>query len=78
MLDECSTSKLRDLSTHFQERKRRAKERIEEGLHPGWYFGIIGLQLKPSTFALIPDHLVIEEVIEPPGEIELVKRARHF
>jgi hypothetical protein len=64
-------TKLKGLSDHFSERKLRAKERLETDNQVGWYFGIIGLQLSASSYDFLSGVAKIEEVIEPPGEIEL-------
>lgn len=63
-------SKLRDLNSHFEGRKNRARERLKNDWGEGWYFGIIGLLLPLSSYAF-DEVATLEEVEEAPGEIEL-------
>jgi hypothetical protein len=63
--------KLRGLSDHFAERKRRAKERLSTRGLAGWYFGIVGLNLEGDSFYFADKPVSLEAVEEPPGEVEL-------
>jgi hypothetical protein len=63
---------LKRLFDHFSERKLRAKARLKNDSKAGWYFGIIGLQLPVSSYDLLSEVATLEEVLEPPGESELV------
>jgi hypothetical protein len=65
--------KLKGLSDHFERRRVRAMQRLEVDQKQGWYFGIIGLECEVTYFDFADESVVLEEVEEPPGEIELAK-----
>lgn len=65
--------KLKGLSTHFEDRKSRALLRLEAEKRQGWFFGIVGLKIELSSFDFSDRAIVLEEVDEPPGEVELAK-----
>lgn len=66
-------SKLEGLSDHFERRRVRAMRRLEADQKQGWYFGIIGLACEVPIFNFVDELVVLEEVEDPPGEIELAK-----
>lgn len=78
MLTNDAISQLRGLCEHFADRKLRAKERLATYPQSGWYFGILGLDLDMPkfSFAILPDVAIVEEVVEPPGEVELANSLR--
>lgn len=67
------TDQLSGLSEHFERRRGRAEQRLSTGSEQGWYFGIVGLELDTASFDFVEHSIVLEEVEEPPGEIELAR-----
>ncbi|HET6203336.1 MAG TPA: hypothetical protein VFI25_11100 [Planctomycetota bacterium] len=65
-----SLERLQNLVDHFEERERRAADRLASDPGGRWHFGLIGLDLA------VPGHrigevAVLRPVVEPPGEVEL-------
>ena len=69
MIDE-ELKSLENLSSHFAERKKRAKARLAEAIGRYWYFAILGLRTNVEEFSFA-SFGKLRRVIEPPGEIEL-------
>jgi hypothetical protein len=64
---------LKPISDHFERRKTRAKERLAAEAERGWFFGIVGLECEVPTFNFADQKVLLEEVEEPPGEVELAR-----
>jgi hypothetical protein len=71
-------SQLKGLCEHFADRKLRANERGNTYPPTGWYFGILGLEVDIPTpsHILLANVAILEEVVEPPGEVELASSLR--
>ena len=61
------------LLAHFERRRGRAEKRLSDGIEHGWYFGIIGLEMHTASFDFAGHPIVLEEVEEPPSEVELAR-----
>lgn len=66
-------NQLSGLSEHFERRRDRAEQRLSAGAEQVWYFGIVGLEMDTSSFDFVEHSIVLEEVEEPPGEVELAR-----
>ncbi len=64
---------LKGVADHFERRRVRAMQRLEADPKRGWFFGVIGLECEVGSFSFADESVVLEEVDEPPGEIELAK-----
>ena len=64
---------LRGATDHFERRRARALQRLATNGKAGWYFGIIGMECEVPSFDFADQAVVLEEVEEPPGEVELAR-----
>ena len=62
--------KLRSLVSHFESRKKQAKERLALVSDEWWCFAVLGLSLEPDEY-VFENSLILRQVKDPPGEIEL-------
>lgn len=70
MLDNAELDRIIAIGTHFEERKSRAKERLERSEGRSWCFAIIGLKMEPNEYS-VDGFFRLRKIEEPPGEIEL-------
>jgi hypothetical protein len=70
MIDPGELRRLESLVHHFEERKNRARGRLDLVQGDWWCFGLLGFAMQPKEY-MVGDLLVIRKVEEPPGEVEL-------
>ena len=70
MIDRKELDRLQALVDHFEERKNRARQRLESVDGRWWCFALLGFAMEPKDY-VVQDLLTIRPVVEPPGEVEL-------
>src|SRR5690242_966410 len=70
MIDLKELDRLQALVDHFEERKNRARQRLESVDGRWWCFALLGFAMEPEDY-VVQDLLTIRRVVEPPGEVEL-------
>ncbi|MFZ5780450.1 MAG: hypothetical protein ACOY4R_09660 [Pseudomonadota bacterium] len=68
--------KLWELHHHFEGRKKRAKERLDQRQERGWYFAIVGHAIPVSDYVFLEGTAHLRQVEESPGEVELAGALR--
>lgn len=69
-IDKENLKEIKNLASHFEERKGRARKRLEEISEKTWNFAFLGIRTNVDEFSF--DGIgVFRGVIEPPGEVEL-------
>lgn len=71
-IDKDNLKGINNLVSHFEERKDRARKRLEEISERTWNFAFLGIRTTVNEFSFDGIGL-FRSVIEPPGEVELAR-----
>lgn len=75
-IDKEQLERLKDLATHFEERKARASERLAQSVGNYWCFAVLGMHTDVDRFSFSQIG-ELRRIIEPPGEIELARALKN-